>query len=534
MKTAKKIVALCLAVFMLAISMSATTLASGENDGSITIRDSESGEQVASRTFNIYKIFNATTSGTAISYQWYIPAGETKSPYYDFFYTNWNSKGVLLDPADGKGDSQERAAQYMRSLTTDDLIVLSVDFYEYIDIKGIEETDTKTAAANDINVQFTALEYGYYLIYDATSNPAMRAAVILTSVAPTSVVTLKAEKPAISKTFNGTQKNGSATIGDEISFEISAIVPNHQYFTNANDYQYIIKDEIPVSLTLDEESISIKKDGTELSEGTDYEIALEAQKITVTFKKILEYADGDKLTISYKATLNDDASPEAHTVNTATLTYSNDPTDSASTGTTSSSTDIHVYYLELTKVADENYNTVLTGAKFKLFRMVDGTQTPINLEKQSDGSYKAKVGTVSEALELESTGGKLKVSGLGAGNYSLLETVAPDGYKLPLASFEFTITETFASDGSSVLDGIAMENITTGNTFGKIIEPSGHISNTGTSDMGYVTFKLTNAAGTALPETGGMGTTLFTVGGILLMAIALGFFMLRRKDEVVC
>ncbi len=529
MKTAKRIIAVLLALTVLSLSMAFTAFAA--DDGTITIRDSESGEQVASRTFNIYKIFNATTSGSAISYQWYIPDGQTTSPYYDFFYTDWNGTGSSpLDPTDGKGDSQERAAQYMRSLSTDDLIVLSTDLYDYIEVKDIAATATKEAGVADVNVQFTDLEYGYYLIYDATENPEMRAAVILTSVAPTSIVKLKAEKPAISKVFNGSHKTGSAVIGDTIKYEIATLVPDHQFFTSS--YTYSVEDTVPANLRLDEASIAVKKDGTELP-ASDYTLTVDGQTIKVNFTNVLNYTKGEKLTVSYDAVLGNDTKSEEHTVNTATLTYSNDPSNLSSTGTTSSSTDIHTYYVELTKVAEENYQTVLNGAKFKFYRMDGDTQVPINLVKVEDGSYKAQVGTVAQAVELETLNGKLKIDGLGAGNYSLVETVAPDGYKLPLDSFEFTVTETFASDGSSVLDYIAMTNVTTNNEFGKIVEATGSISHIeGGSDLGYITFKLTNEAGTQLPETGGIGTTLFTLGGILLMAVALGFFTSKRRSEV--
>ena len=318
---------------------------------------------------------------------------------------------------------------------------------------------------------------------------------------------------------------------DEIKYEVSTLVPDHQFFTTT--YKYSIVDEVPSALTLDTASIKVQKAGVNLTANTDYKLTVVDQKITVDFLKILTYTKGDKLTISYDAVLNNNATYEKHNVNTATLTYSNDPSDLSSTGTTSSSADIHTYYIELTKVAEENYNTVLTGAKFKLYRINGDTQVPLNLVQLEAGSYKVQVvadGSTANDLELVSKDGKLKVAGLGDGNYALVETVAPDGYKLPLDPFEFTITDTFATDGSSKLDGIAMENITTTNTFGKIIEPVGTVvAGTNGNDIGYITFKLTNAAGTPLPETGGIGTTLFTIGGLVLMAVALGFFTLQKK-----
>lgn len=526
MKT--RIFSAILALTLMVLTFSTVAFAAGETDGRIFITQSDGGETVASKTFNIYKIFNATTTGEgtgkAISYQWYIPAGETESPYYDFFYTDWNSDGVLLDPA--SGDSQERAAQYMRGLTTDDLIILSSKIYAYIEYKGIDPTDTQTAGDSAVQVSFTGLEYGYYLIYDATVDPEVRSAVILTSVAPASTVKLKSEKPAISKVFNGSQKVGSVTIGDTVTYTITTVVPDHSYFTDEASYTYVVTDKVPEDLKLDEASITVQREGVDLTAGTDYTLTVgEGQSIEVKYHKILTYTKGDKLAITYTTTASDTATATASSRNTAKLTYSNDPTDKTSTGEVTSFTNLYTYYLDLTKVSSANFNTVLTGAKFKLYRVIEDVDTALNLVKETDGKYKVQGGAAND-LEMEvDASGKLVIEGLGAGNYVLMETVAPDGYKLPLDPFEFTIHNEFSTDGSNILDSLTINNISTTNTFGEMIDPAGSV------DTQTVSAKITNEAGTALPETGGMGTTLFTVGGILLIVIALGFSGVRKRSN---
>lgn len=522
-----RILSAFLALTLLVASFSMFAFAAGETDGRIFITQSEGGETVASKTFNIYKIFNATTTGEgtnkAISYQWYIPAGETESPYYDFFYTDWNGDGVLLNPVDG--DSQERAAQYMRGLSTDDLIILSSKIYAYIESKNIAPTGTQTAGDTAVQVSFTGLEYGYYLIYDATVDPEVRSAVILTSVAPASTVKLKSEKPAISKVFNGSHKVGSVTIGDTITYTITTVVPDHSYFTDASTYTYTVTDTVPADLALDAASITVTKDGATLTPDVDYTLTVGAdQGITVEYLKILDYTKGEQLSITYNTTASNTATASASSRNTATLTYSNDPTDTTSTGSVTSFTNLYTYYLDLTKVSSANFNTILTGAKFKLYRVVEDVDTPLNLVKTTDG-YKVQ-GGVANDLEMEvDANGKLIVEGLGAGNYVLMETTAPDGYKLPLDPFEFTIHNEFSTDGSNILDSLTINNISTTNTFGEMIDPAGTVA------THTVSAKITNEAGTALPETGGMGTTLFTVGGMLLIVISLGFSCVRRKSN---
>ncbi len=522
----KRILSIILTFILVVLALSVSSFAAGETDGRIFITQSDGGETVASKTFNIYKIFDATTTGEgtnkAISYQWYIPVGETESPYYDFFYTDWNGDGVLLDPA--TGDSQERAAQYMRGLSTDDLIILSSKIYAYIDSKSITPTQTQTAGDTAVQVKFENLEYGYYLIYDATIDPEVRSAVILTSVAPASTVKLKSEKPAISKVFNGSNKVGSVTIGDQIVYTITTIVPDHAYFTDSASYIYTVTDEVPADLTLDEASITVAKEGVALVSGADYTLTVAGQAITVKYNNILSYTKGEKLTITYNTVASDSATASSSSRNTAVLTYSNDPTDAASTGEVSSFTNVYTYYFDLTKVSSANYNTVLTGAKFKLYRVIEGVETPLNLTG-SNGVYKVQGGSANDLEMTVDNSGKLVIEGLGAGNYVLMETVAPDGYKLPLDPFEFTIHNDFSTDGSNILDGITINNISTTNTFGEMIDASGNVA------THTVSAKITNEAGTALPETGGMGTTAFTIGGILLIAIALGFSSVRRKSN---
>ena len=103
----------------------------------------------------------------------------------------------------------------------------------------------------------------------------------------------------------------------------------------------------------------------------------------------------------------------------------------------------------------------------------------------------------------------LTLSGLDADTYYLTETKAPDGYNKLGSPIEITITDTDPADGI-VNDGADGAN----------------------GADGYVEQTVKNSDGFQLPTTGGIGTILFTAGGILLMGlgvIVLVFVILRRR-----
>ena len=92
--------------------------------------------------------------------------------------------------------------------------------------------------------------------------------------------------------------------------------------------------------------------------------------------------------------------------------------------------------------------------------------------------------------------GQLKFTGLGAGTYTITETVTPQGYNT-IDPITFTVTfdvdnKTFISNNEKIL--------VNGNTNTLYTE-------------------IVNVSGSTLPSTGGMGTTLFyTFGGIMVLA----------------
>lgn len=155
------------------------------------------------------------------------------------------------------------------------------------------------------------------------------------------------------------------------------------------------------------------------------------------------------------------------------------------------------------KKVDTNGKT-LNGAEFQLLKVTpaekegaEATKTPVKVVKVSDGVYKVALDREEGATDiLVATNGTLKVTGLDEGNYEFKETKAPTGYKVSSENKAFTIKPDETKEVSV--------------------------------DAGV--FKNTKLS--ALPSTGGMGTYLFTIIGVVVMAGAAGaFFISRRKGS---
>ena len=145
--------------------------------------------------------------------------------------------------------------------------------------------------------------------------------------------------------------------------------------------------------------------------------------------------------------------------------------------------------------------TTLNGAEFQLLKVTPATEegaeptkTAINVVRVNAGEYKVALdGEDGATTTLVATNGTLKITGLGDGDYEFKETKAPTGYKVNPENKAFTMT---ANEEKEV-----------------------------TVDAGnFVNTKLS-----ALPSTGGIGTTIFTIAGCAIMIAAAGFFFASRK-----
>lgn len=570
MKAIKKILAI-LVVLCVVFSCGALAAIAAEPTGSITIQNpGNSNATVAGKTFKVYKIFDATTSGNNTSYSWYKEGGNI--PFYDFFYGANGIVGQNVENGNVQG-----AVKYLAEKNSGgnnfELSQVAEKLHDYIVEKNIAYVEKITASDTATSVTVSDLSYGYYLVYDDTDlsgdgTSAVRSAVMLSNVNKDAVITLKANRPQILKQIKKHNeeygKGTSVSIGDTVTFKITTVVPSHTLYT---DYTYYVEDVMHDGLVLDVDSIKVYQNDTELegdftltttglSEGVDFKV-----DFTALMNDDDKYEIGDELVIIYDAKVTNAIQAQKANQNTAKLTYSNDPTAPTSTGSVSDVANVYSYQFVFTKFAEDTHgvltNVRLAGAEFKLYRVVEGQEDQLitftTIEKTHESTEEGgqattyiqyvvaegntgSVDTLTTHNEGKATislghlnmGGHLgdvSIFGLAEGTYKLVETKAPDGYVIADKPFEIKIEDQIGELGS-------VGTLTvTGQYDGEI----GDIVNTNGIAESILTVwaEITNRPGSALPETGGIGTTLFTVLGVILMAGAVAFFISRKRNSAV-
>lgn len=441
---------------------------------------------------------------------------------------------------------------------------------------------SSTATGAEGSVVFAGLDTGYYLIEDTSALPDDAvSSVMLKNSDDTTEITLKADKPTIIKKIdeNGTLVDtNTACVGDNVKYHLESVVPDTTYYDN---YTFKMTDTFEAGLDVvydaaNKTGVTIylaDKDGTKVKDlvnGTDYTVVLNAAAdghnenmyIYFTDMKALgtkddtattevEGYEGLKIIVEYEATVNEDAKiGTTGNVNDIVLEYSNNPNQSADNDlnddgipddeddnpdndenlpenpTTETEHDKVITYLTQVKIkkVDQNGDALgkvdgETAATFKISG--EGVQYIV---KESTNAAGEKVVTVS-STDLTATNtaisaevdakGFLVFSGLGAGTYTITETAPPDGYNGLPDDITVTITCNLEEEVSTGAETCAWTYDSTGDDE--------------TTSAGEFIITVMNRQGALFPSTGGIGTTIFTVVGVSLMAGAAGAFAIKRK-----
>ena len=295
---------------------------------------------------------------------------------------------------------------------------------------------------------------------------------------------------------SGWQDSADYDIGDSVPFQLTGTVADDfKQYTSA--YYFAFHDKMDESLDFVQNSVEVYVGSTLITDG--YTLNYTPHTFDLIFDDLRNVAGvtaGSKITVEFKATLNASAKlGNEGNVNDAQLEYSNNPYSEQRGTTNWDSVIVFTYQVVVNKYANEAVaGKERTGAAFKLEKLVGETWTLVK-EFQAD--------------ETTST---FTFKGLDDGKYKLTETVTPSGFNT-IDPIEFTVT----ADHKVTWEGEARTTILT-SLNGEPTE-AGLITFTPSVDTGTLSTDVINKSGSTLPETGGMGTTLFYVlGGVLVLA----------------
>lgn len=479
MRAIKKVLALCLsAILLLALCPAAFADTTSTTNATVTIADAKKGE-----SYKIYRMFDVLSVDTSvnpakISYKvtdaWarFFTEGAAGAEYITLTdgYPTWNEGKSAADFA-------KAAKEYVASATT--------------------ITATKTATATAGGVTFT-LPLGYYFV-----DSSLGAVCNLTSAHQDVTIHEKNGVPTVDKKVKEGGNYGpsnTAKIGDMVEFQ--SVITLEKGTENL-----VYHDRMGSGLTLNAASVSVACSDTNkpckdkyrvtttgLTDGCTFEIAFTDNTY------ITSLAENTTLTVTYSAVLNEKVDVVQGEDNTAWLKYGDaSKTEDQKTNTKTLQFDLVKWY-----AGANNTKPLLAGAKFRLYSDAQATtEIPVVRVTGKDNTYRvAKTDETSEEI-ITVDSGAITIYGLDNETYYLKETEAPAGF--------------------NKLTNLVEVNLTGGNNL-TATEVGGKMDGNATGAV-----SVENKAGTTLPSTGGMGTTLFYVVGGLLMAAAAVLLIAKKR-----
>ena len=484
MKTTKRILAMVLAVIM--VMSLATTAFAAETTGTI--------ENGTSRTYKAYQIFSGTQASTS---------------------------AVLGDIAWGSGIN---SAEFLAALKT--LVVADATPFASCetadDVANVLKNEANSSAIakafanlaeNYVTGDGTTIgskktvtvPSGYYIVIDQTAvdgqDKVRNAALLQVTNGSSMKITEKNTTPTVEKKVNKTDVN----IGDTVTFTLTATMPSK--IEGYEAYKVVFHDTMSAGLAFNK--ITSVKVGTKTLTTSQYTLGNKVNEdgtttLTITIDDVLALGatTSTKIVVTYTATVDKDAviGTEGNP-NEVYLEYSNDP-QSDGTGKTPEK-EVIVYTWKMPVFKYTGTDTPLAGAGFTLYadeactmgielELKDGT-TNVYLHKKTNTAAAAGTEIVTDAT------GKFEIHGLAQGTYYLKETTVPAGYNSLNAPIKVVIGE----NGALTQDGADATEI-----------------------------QIQNNAGATLPETGGMGTTMFYIFGAILMLGAAVLLVTKRRMNI--
>lgn len=373
---------------------------------------------------------------------------------------------------------------------------------------------------------FDSLTAGYYLVFPeggSTGKNSRGTDAILVNVprdGGNTAVNIKSTFPTVDKKVQTTKDvtftdNGTAQVGDKVTFQLTAEVPDMSDYTK---YTFKFVDTMTKGLDFVDGSVKVTIADKNIDAGDNtYKVNFDTvQKVlTVTFDNLKKVnkeentpvATGDKIVVTYEAYINKDASRTDPATNKVYLQYSNNPGTDELGKSNPDESKVYTYDIEIHKFHTEDIDANrLANATFKLTSDVDGNNV-VKLVAETDANAYHVQGDGETGVDTVTTDGtgKINIKGLKDGTYYLHETIAPTGYNKLKKPIKIDITVT----------GEAYTTPTY-----KVDEVDQNTSNI---------IKVENVKGVMLPETGSIGTIGLTALGVAV--VLLGVFAPRKKKK---
>ena len=388
-----------------------------------------------------------------------------------------------------------------------------------------------------------ARDTGYYLLEDEAATDETLKYNLYTHVDdqnpinPKTKDTPDVEKEVKVKDGDEYVKGTEYAVGDTVEFKITATLP--EGYENKSDYYMTFTDtqdnafSKPDNIVVQTIHYTTAEDGTRVpSEPVTVDPSMYAANVTehgftieilrmkdaeVAGNPFINLSDGDEIVITYTATLTSDGLILGGTGNTnkVELDYTgagdDKPTDTAK---------VFTFEFDANKVDGSSAEkSPLAGAAFSLYKKI---ATPENVDELNEPEYLVDRGEDGNAIAVyqliesfeagETTTFEFK--GLTTGDYRLVEDKAPEGGYNPIDPIDFTLVAEYNSDKTEV-------------TVLKLQKASGNVD--GNAANGTVTIDVENFQGVVLPETGGIGTTIFYLGGAVLLLGAVVLLITKRR-----
>lgn len=551
-KRARRAAAFAAAVVMAAcaaIPMGSSFSASAAGNNTITITAVDGA--AITHNYEAYQVFKGQyAAGSLGNIDWGTGVDGTA------ILNELKSAAAPLNVFNDAKDAKDVAEKLAAGVTKADDDTLAVAFAAVV---GKHLTTVKSGTY--ANGEITGLDDGYYLVQDASDSPSGTGAtnsgaktrfILKVAGDENATVTAKSSAPSVVKKVkentdvsdyvytDATGQKTDADYNDVADYNIGDAVPFKLYGTmpstieDYSKYKYVFHDTLSKQFDAPAAgNVSVKIDGTD-AVGANVNVDSTTNTITVTFDDIKAentITKSSVVTVEYNAVLNSNAVIGLNgQENEVYLTYSNNPnwtgegTPEDSGKTPEDKVIVFTYELDVTKYLGDEKTTANategTKAGFKLGN-ANGTKWATVDENLRITGWVDDVAAATE-VTTDATG-IFKFVGLDDGTYTLRETTTPTGYNT-MADLNLTIDATT----SNVQDwNFGAENAAK-SALSAIKLTMNNKETTGDVTEGKVEGSIINQKGSSLPSTGGIGTTMFYVGGGVLVAGA-GVLLITKK-----